>query len=262
MVRRRKWTEEEIRFLEDRWGSISVRSIAKHLGRSINSVKLKAARIGLSDPRIMFDGITIHQLSLALNKSYNSLKTWINRYGMPARRKVFSNKSRVWVISYDDFWVWAERHKELINLAKMEPGTLGPEPEWAKIKRKADQLRSQKTWQSVGWKPEEDQLLKQMVRLPGMTYPKLAERFNRTETAIKRRLYDLGIKFRPERLNNLIKYTQEETERLIQMARAGYGYETIAKELGKSALGVRGKLERMGFDFKRREFRKEMGGSA
>jgi hypothetical protein len=39
------------------------------------------------------------------------------------------------------------------------------------------------------------------------------------------------------------------------MAQQGYACETIARELGKSALGVRGKLERMGFDFKRREFR-------
>jgi hypothetical protein len=43
------------------------------------------------------------------------------------------------------------------------------------------------------------------------------------------------------------------------MAEAGYAYETIGKELGKSANGVRGKLERMGFDFKRRRLKEVSG---
>lgn len=93
--------------------------------------------------------------------------------------------------------------------------------------------------------------------MPDSTYPELAKSLNRTESSIRRRLYDLNIKFRPARLNNHIKYTPEQTAKLIEMAKAGYGYETIASTLGenKSANGVRGKLERMGFDFRRRCFK-------
>jgi hypothetical protein len=253
------WPKEQVEYLEDKWGTVSIAGIAKHLGRTINAVKLRANRLGLSDPRMMFDGITVNQLSLALNKSYSSVKGWIKTYGMPARKKVFCKESRVYVIGYNEFWGWAEKHKEVINLAKMEPNTLGPEPDWAKEKRKADQLRSQKTWQSVTWTTAEDQQLNQLVRLSGITYPMLALQFNRSEASVKRRLYDLGIKFRPDRLNNLIKYTPEEVVRLSKMACQGHAYETIAQVLGKSALGVRGKLERMGFDFKRREFREGAG---
>ncbi|WNF07235.1 hypothetical protein [Brevibacillus borstelensis] len=255
----RTWTPDDISYLEDNWGAVSIKHIAKKLGRTVNAVKLKSQRIGLGDPTLHYEGITISQLMKALDKSYSSVYVWIRKYGMPVKEKLFAQAMRVKVISYDDFWKWAEQHKELLNFAKMEQGILGPEPEWAKVKRSADQLRSQKTWQSVAWSEAEDQQLRQLVKLSGMTYPRLAAHFNRTEASIKRRLYDLNIKFRPERLNNHIKYTAEETEQLVSMARQGYGYETIARKLGKSALGVRGKLERMGFDFKRREFKKAVG---
>lgn len=250
----RTWTSEDIAYLEDSWGTVSIRHIAKKLGRSVSAVKQKAQRIGLGDPTLHYEGITISQLMKALDKSYNTVYVWIRKYGMPVKEKLFVQEMRVKVISYDDFWKWAEQHKELLNFAKMEPGMLGAEPEWVKVKRSADQLRSQKTWQSVAWSAAEDQQLRQMVKLSGMTYPKLAAHFNRSEASIKRRLYDLNIKFRPERLNNHIKYTPEEIKQLVKMACQGYSYETIAQKLGKSALGVRGKLERMGFDFKKRKF--------
>lgn len=254
---RKEWTTEEADYLQDKWGVVSIKAIAKHLERSLNSVKLKAARLGLGDPRMNFDGITVSQLAKALGREYSIIKGWINKYGMPAKRKIFCQESRVLIIGYDAFWKWAEGHKELLNLAKMEENLLGPEPSWVKVKRKADKARSQRTWQSTAWDPKEDQRLLQLVRLPSITYPELAKQLNRSESSIRRRLYDLNSKFYPVRLNNHVKYTSEQVVKLVEMAKAGYGYETIAVALGpdKSALGVRGKLERMNFDFKRRQFR-------
>lgn len=248
------WTKEEAEYLQDQWGVTSIKGIAARLEKSVNAVKLKAQRLGLGDPRMNFRGITVCQLAKALNRQYNCVKTWIVRYDMPAKKKLFCQESRVWVIEYDDFWSWAEQHKELINLAKMEPNLLGAEPDWAKVKRKADQLRSQKTWQSVDWTPSEDQRLSQILKTE-ITYPELAVMFNRSEASIKRRIYDLNLKMRPVQLNNRVKYTDADIQTLLRMAQAGYGYETIGRKLGKSALGVRGKLERMGFDFKRRRLR-------
>lgn len=253
MGRARNWTQEELDYLQDKWGSISLKSLAQNLGRSIEAIKLKAGRLGLGDARMNFDGITINQLSRALDKSYGQIvKYWIPDYGLPVRKKLFANSARVLIIGYEDFWKWAERHKELINLAKMDSNTLGAEPAWAKVKRKADQMRSQKTFQAVNWTPEEDQRLVQVLGTRGITYPEVAKLFDRSEAAVKRRLHDLGVKVRPVRLENHIKYTPEEVKTLLRMAQDGFSYETIAQSLGKSALGVRGKLERMGFDFKRR----------
>lgn len=255
---RRNWTQSEVDYLQDKWGVVSIKGIAKHLDRNVSSVKQKADHIGLGDPRMNFEGITICQLAKALGREYSILKTWIASYNMPAKKKVFCQEARVLVISYEAFWKWAEGYKELLNFAKMEENMLGAEPAWVKVKRKADKSRSQRTWQSTAWDPKEDQRLHQLVKLPTITYPELAKLLNRSESSIRRRLYDLHIKFRPARLNNHVKYTSQQTELLIQMAEAGYGYETIAAALGpnKSANGVRGKLERMNFDFKKRQFRK------
>lgn len=254
------WTKDEVDFLEDKWGTYSLKAIAKHLNRSTEAVKLKAQRMGLSNGSLAFDGITLNQLMVALNKDYGyTANAWIERYNMPVRTKVFAIKKRVKVITYADFWKWAEQHKTLINFAKVEENILGPEPAWVKKKRDADQLAFQKSKVALEWTKADDQRLLQLVKHDGMTYTKLSKMFNRTESAIKRRLSDLNCKFRPERLNNHIKYTEDETKTLIEMAEAGYSYETIAQRIGKGALGVRGKLERMNFDFKRRKFKSNVG---
>lgn len=254
---RKQWTTEEVDQLQDKWGTVSIKGIANLLKRNVSSVRQKAHHIGLTDARMNFDGITVCQLMQALDKSYNSVYPWIELYGMPVKEKLFCQERRVKVISYNDFWKWAKQYRELFNLSKLEENLIGPEPLWAKEKRKADILRSQRTWQSTAWDASEDQRLLQLVKLTRVTYPELAQQLNRTESSIRRRLYDLNIKFRPVRLNNHVKYTPEQTTKLMDMACAGYGYETIAYALGpdKSANGVRGKLERMNFDFKRREFR-------
>lgn len=179
----KNWTKEELEYLQENWGSVSIRGIAKKLGRSIDAVKCRAIRTGLNSPKLHYDGITVNQLLIALNKSYNAIYPWIRDYGMPVREKLFAEEMRVKVITYSDFWKWAEGHKELLNFAKMEPGTLGPEPAWMKLKRQADQLRSQKTKQAIPWSPKEDQQLVQLVQLEGMTYPRLAKHFNRSESA-------------------------------------------------------------------------------
>ncbi|MFA1819025.1 hypothetical protein ACDX78_02275 [Virgibacillus oceani] len=49
MGRGKKWSQEELDYLEDRWGVVSIKGIANKLGRSVNAVKLKAQRTGLDD---------------------------------------------------------------------------------------------------------------------------------------------------------------------------------------------------------------------
>ncbi len=65
------WTKEEIAYLEDSWGTYSIKSIAKKLDRTVNAIKLKANRIGLSDPRLHFNGLEV-QLADVLQVSYKN----------------------------------------------------------------------------------------------------------------------------------------------------------------------------------------------
>jgi hypothetical protein len=249
---RKPWTEEEVDYLESNWGSLSINGIAKHLNRSFHSVKMKARRLGLSDPLLHFDGITLHQLSSVLNISDTVLRHWVKQYDFPAKQKLFVKERRVLVVKYKDFWDWAKRNKQMIDFSRLEPNILGPEPSWVKEKRKADQIKNihlSKT-KRTPWSKDEDAWLKWMLKKFKYTYPEIAAELKRSQGAIKRRIKDLGLKERPVRLPNHFRYTEEEVKLLIDLYEKGYSFEVIGKMLNKSALGVRGKLERMGYKFR------------
>lgn len=250
----KRWTEEEVAYLQDKWGSININTIAKNLNRTVLGVKLKAQRLGLGNPLTHIDGITIHQLSESLNTQYSIIKNWIKKYDFPAKRKRLTNKQFVWIVTYEDFWNWAEKHKQMIDFSRIERLSIGPEPEWVEEKRKADQLTKLHVPKphSTPWSKEEDEKLKWMLRQFKYTYPEIAEELQRTQGAVKRRILDLGLKERPIRLYNHIKYTPDEEKMLVEMLEKGYCFEEIASRLGshRSALGVRGKAERMGYKFK------------
>lgn len=248
----KRWSEQDLMYLEERWGSMSIKGIAAHLGRSVTSVKLKAYRIGLGAPSLSYDGITLNQLSLAINVSYSTLASWAERYDLPIKRKVFAEKEAVWVINYSDFWKWAEANKQMIDFTKIEPLILGPEPKWVEEKRNADLLKQRKIKKGTNqaWTPEEDNILKGMLNAYCYTYPEISDRLKRSEAAVKRRIRDLGLKSRPVRLNNHIKYTKDEVKTIETLLAKGYCLEDIATRINKSAIGIRGKLERMGYKFR------------
>jgi hypothetical protein len=241
------WTANELTFLEEKWGQLSIKAIAKNLGRSVEGVKIKAQRIGLTDSRLCGDGITLNQLAKALKTEYSVLKYWYLHHGFPAKPKVFAIRDQVLFVRYQDFWKWAERHRDRINCARLEPNLLGPEPEWVKEKRKFDELNFQKL-PVRPWSQQDDMKLRSLVHAYRYSYTEIAERLQRTEAAVKRRLYDLGIKARPLR-QPASWWTDEQVDLLETMVRQGCGYNTMAKTLGKSALAIRGKLEQMGYRF-------------
>lgn len=247
MARGKNWTNEELIYLQDRWGSVSLKGIAKNIDRSVEAVRIKAQRIGLGDARTHYDGITINQLSFALNVSYSTVKTWIEKHHFPVKHKLFAVEEKVSVVTYHDFWEWAEQHKPIIDFSKLEKNILGAEPDWVDVKRQSDKISARRATQ---WTKEEDRLLREMVHAYRYTYPEIARALSRTEGACKRRLSELKIKARPLRQSSHIKYTEEEVRLITKMCLEGHRIDAIADEIGKTALGVRGKLDRLGFRFK------------
>lgn len=251
---RGNWTDEDEFYLQDNWGSKSVTLISKHLGRPYDVVRRKAVELGLLNPTLHYDGITVRLLSMVIGISSSTLKTWIHQFGFPAKQKVFAKKQRVYVVSYEDFWKWAEDHKHLINFSKLEPLILGKEPEWVKEKRQIDKRKYQ---ERRPWTNADKSKLVSMVHSYQYTYPEMAGILKRSESSIKRKLRDLNIKARPLSLDKTIKYTDIEIQTILSLLDKGYGFNAIADTLNedkprtvhKSASGIRGKLERMGFTF-------------
>lgn len=237
------WTPAELDYLQDRWGAVSIPAIAKHLGRSINAVKLKAARIGLpGNPINASEYITFLALMEALGKknTYGWAKERWARFGCPIKYKRMMHQ-KIAMIRVEDFWEWAEQHQDILDFSDFVEYSLGAEPDWAKAKRRRDIRQKVK---KTPWTPEEDDRLRHMLNEFRYSYDDLQRIFNRSEGAIRRRIATLGIKALPIR-NPGKWWTEAEIAELQRMKEAGDSWETIARALGRSASACRGRYERI-----------------
>lgn len=242
------WSKEELEILDHDWGSVSIPVIAQKLNKSINAVKLKATRLGYIRHLHSGEYITLNQLMIALGRGAvhtYTLTSWGEARGLPIKKKKSINKSYR-IIYLDDFWKWAKDNRTFIDFSKFEEGTLGKEPEWVKEQRKADLLFAQ--YKKTPWTPDEDSLLKSLLNSYKHSYRDISIRLKRTEGAIKRRMLDLKIKQRPLKADNHNPWTDEETKVLLEYLEKGYKAEVIAEVINRSALAIKGKIERLGGD--------------
>ena len=242
----RHWDAQEIEYLENKWGTVSIPSIARKLNRTVNAVRGKAYKLGLGshfDSRIE---ISCRDLFTALGMcgdtiSYRyTLNRWIEQFGFPVK-KVKSVKHKYDFIDIDEFWEWAKDHQRILNFRYFEKYMLGSEPDWVDEKRAIDYHEE---FKKTPWTVSEDKKLALMLSEYKYTYRDISQMLNRTEGAVKRRIFDLKLKQRPIRANNK-DWTEEEMAVLLELHKRGHSYEYIADILGRSALAVRGKFERI-----------------
>lgn len=238
------WDCEEIEYLEEKWGNISVVQMAKTLGRTETAVRMKAGKLGLG--RFLESGwryVTKHQLIMALgygsSDSYKDI-SWIKNRGLPTHR-LTRHKQTFQVIYIDEFWEWAEKNQAFLDFSKFELYVLGPEPEWVAAKRKRDYKKSQQ-YKMTPWTQQEDDRLKKYLSDNCYTVMELSKMINRTCGAIQRRIQDLNLNMKPVKANNHIKWTDEEWEQLAEMIKQGYNYEAMSDSLGKSTKAIRGRV--------------------
>lgn len=249
MAKARNWTEKEIEYLMDSWGAVSMVTIAKNLGRSVEAVKLKAGRLGLGRFLDAGEYVTLNRLMSVMrgmsksNNGYSyTIRQWIDK-GLPVKRKKVNNCS-FRVVYLRDWWDWAEENSTLIDFSKMEPLALGEEPAWVKEQRKAD-IEKRIQFKTSPWTKAEDKLLIDLLNSYRYTYRELSIRLKRTEGAIKRRVLDLGIKARPLKMPNHTPWTEAETQKLIELYRKGYTPPTMANYIARSSQAISGKIERL-----------------
>jgi hypothetical protein len=240
---KRTWTLEDKIYLEEHWGKGSLPYIAKCLNRSINAIKLKAYKLGLGDHLHSGKEITFFDLCKALGRENNYgyyLKRW-SEYGCPIRlKKVIKEKFAV--MDIEDFWKWAKQNKYLLDFSKFEKHMLGKEPDWVAKKRRAD--IAAKKYKTTPWTKTEDTYLISLLNSYQYGYREISIKLCRTEGAIKRRIGDLGLKQRPLKADNHIPWTDKEVNTILSMLEDGYKPEVMAEYVNRSALAIRGLLER------------------
>ena len=239
----KSWTPAEVNYLKDKWGDVSIKGIARKLKKTINAVKIKAHKIGLTRMTNCGDYITVNQLFNLINgtdgigKDYKRLVA----AGIPIFYQTIVTK-KVRVIYMDKFWAWFEKNKHLIDLKNTNKGDIGYEPAWVDIKRHADKRAA--AYKKTPWTPQEDEYLIKMLNDLRFGYRDISIRLKRTEGAIKRRMKDLNIKLRPLRADNHNPWTEHEIAKVRDLYLKGFKSCIIAEYVNRSALAINGLLER------------------
>jgi len=233
---KKRWIEEELEYLGSSWGQVSIPAIAKKLDRTLNAVRLKAHKIGLTRFIHFGEYITLNQLIKIIYKNdstycYKSAKF----RQIPTVNKKVCNKSYK-VFYMQDFWNWLENNKNKVDLSRTEKYELGPEPAWVEEKRKADKLF--KKYKRSSWTKDEDERLKKLLSAYRYGYREISIKLKRTECAIITRILDLNIKARPLRADNHTLWTPYELKVVKNMHKAGYKSAIIAEHVNRSAKAI------------------------
>jgi hypothetical protein len=239
----RKWTQEEYDYLQDKWGTVSLKTIAKKLGRSENAVLIKVGKLGLGPFLENGEYVTFNQLlhALGIRGSYNYKNiSWIQNRGFPIQTKKVRNSS-FRVVRLEDWWKWAEENQNFLDFSRFEENALGIEPDWVKEKRKKDfELRQQ--YKRTPWTSIEDKQLERLINQYKYTYAEISKMMRRTEGAIQRRCNDLGLKGRPLRESPHSKWEDWQLKKLDELIDGGVSYEHMSEVIGKSVKAIRGKV--------------------
>lgn len=246
MASGRKWTQQEEEYLQESWGYVSFDSLCKSLNRTRTAIKNRVQKLGLPPFLEAGDYITLHQLCKAFGYGFSSnyvLLSWVKNRGLKIhKRRRGSSVTRV--IYVDEFWQWAEKHRNFLDFSKMQPYALGEEPPWVSEQRKKD-FYSFALQRKDPWTKDEDQRLINYLKQHKYSYVELSEKLRRSAGAIQRRCTDLGIKERPIKADNHgaeSQWTDEHFKILAQGIRNGDSYMSLAKAVNRSEKAVRSKV--------------------
>lgn len=251
----RLWTKEEIEYVRENLGRIKIDTIAKNLGRTKEAVISQIEKRKLGGALENTGMWTASDLARAFKIDNHVPVRWIKKEGLPAVKKTMLEKGKYWIVDPDKFWRWAKKNKHLINFAKLEPFDLLPQPEWVELERRRDARKIPRRQQKP-WTPEEDEQLIALMK-SGYGNKEIAERLDRSEKAVQRRISRLRAKNIIPKKKIVIRWTDEEVRIMQEMEQQGYSDEEIAYELGREVEHIRDKRRRMGYH--KREVIKKSG---
>lgn len=259
---RRNWTKEDEAYLSEKWGQVSIKTLAKSLGRTENAIIVRKGKLGLGGFLESGDYITFNQFTLAFcgSNSGNSykIKSWVKNRGFPMRTKVV-NSMRVKIVYLHEFWKWAEQHRSFLDFSRMEPLSLGAEPDWVKEQRRKD-YQAFAAQRKDPWTEQDDARLKALLKEHRYGYAELSRMLQRSAGAIQRRCSDLGLKERPVRVSpHEGHWSDGDYITLAEGIRNGDSYTAIGEQIGKSEKAIRGKVYTVYFTESEDKIRRMMG---
>lgn len=173
----RRWTQEEMQYLEDKCGVFTVASIAKHLGRSFDSVNIKLNRMGLQGFEKATDLLTVNQIHFMLGVEHRTIYRWGSKNGLKIKRK-----GNYTVVDQRELIKFLKNNQDLWNAKRVKDDTIFLGEEWFIQKKRNDVLKK------YNWTTSEEHRL-QHLRHEGYSISEIAEKMERSESSIKYKIY-------------------------------------------------------------------------
>lgn len=191
--RGKDWTDAEIDYIREVWGSKTIPQIARKLGRSVNAVKIKAARIGYSGQKWTGEMMSARKVSELLGVDVHAVcDLWIPKHGLKGvRKRLGESKQTTTIIMFEDLLKWLEAHQDLWDSRRVEQYALGMEYDWLVAKRNIDKEKPVR--RAFKWTPEEDARLIYLFKRGTMTYAEIAQELGRPASGIEHRLHRLDV---------------------------------------------------------------------
>lgn len=191
-VAERYWRPEEIEQLQELWGTKTIPKIAKILGRSVHSIKVKSTRLHLGAFKHSSEYLTANQVAVLMGVDRHAVTDyWIARLNLPYKAIAPLGKQKFKYIKLLDLISWLQTHPTVWDSRRLEMFALGEEPDWLKEKRRLDSQAPAKRLQN--WTPADDRQLISLFKLGGRTNQQMGEILGRSAAAIEHRLMRLDV---------------------------------------------------------------------
>jgi hypothetical protein len=179
----RLWTKEEDEIAIYCLGRMTYDAIGKKLGRTAQGVEKRMIKLGYSSTRECCPYLTMRQFQMAIRTDHHIVTRWIKKHGMPIKNMRIAYKRdlkyKSLFVDPEEFWIWAEQNKSLVDFSRIEKHALLPEPDWVeeeRIKGPISKIRE--------WTAEDDQELFELYYKQCNSQKEVARIMGRSHTVI------------------------------------------------------------------------------
>lgn len=207
----KKWTQEELEYLEDSWGFISLDTIKNNLQRTELAIFNKVYKLGLG--RSQYAGGLFYsptQVAEILGKCAKEIYRLCDEGVIKARRRKLVNE-RFYQIHVDDLMNFLRDNPDQWDSRNVELYAFGIEPDWMKEKRRQDMKIPRL---NKPWTPEEERRLIFYVNA-GYPMKEIAEKLDRTVNGIYKKAHKLRKKGRLEPTKKMNYWTKDEIKKNV-----------------------------------------------
>jgi hypothetical protein len=260
----RSWSEEEDDCLETWYGNTKIEYLAARVSkisgidRTVVSVKVRLAKLGLTHSLHASGKLNAHELSEFIGVSHAKVVRWIKKGYLKGEHRATFSTRKYWLVKVEDFWKFAAENRDKVDCSKIEPLTLIPEPDWFEEASRKDYYHFPKS-KNLKWTDEEVHRLLTMYKR-NKPSEEIAEELGRSVDAIKTKISLLtrqGVIHRDTVVH--IPWSDREIELMYELEKQGLTDPQIAEELGRTFFQVASKRLRMKKNGEYKGFKNQRG---